>query len=275
MPSLLVASHSAYGGGRARALLALADYVDASVDIAHGTDSWGVDRLQRHHDIHPDATWHATDWDETALRDVVRRLDPDVVLSWDQAFHAALRPLDVPTIAYCRTNYATGADEFWAPSKATAQELSDETLGRDGEPTRPVYPTWYIDGTDRGGDRPIDVMLHGRKENGAVETLRRHYNVLLANHFSYRQLRALYQQTKCFVFPRPDRFEPLGLMPIEAAAHGCAVAVPTNAGVAETMPDHAYEHPTDHVDEAMARDPPAVPESPTDPSERIEVLTDG
>lgn len=273
MTRVLVLSWSAYGGGRARALLSLCAHLDANgldVTVLTGARGWTADRLRTHHGLRLAGDWQRTDWADAptpSIMAAVDESDPDVVVSFDTILNTKARPVDRPTVGYCRTQAASGLDEYWAPSKATAQELG----------CRPVYPIWYIEpaaGDAPLDDRPIDVMIHGRKANGAVARLGTDYNIVLANRFTYPDLRAMYRSTTAFVFPRPDRFEPLGLMPIEAAAHGCRVAVPTNSGVAECYPAHAYDQPVEHVEDALDGSPLAdpVPESPTDPVDRLTTL---
>lgn len=286
MTRLLVCSWAARGGGRAKALLSLTRYCDDSgidVSVVTGAESWARSRLADHHGIDPVDDWREVDWRTTgkvsAVEQTVDDADPDAVLAFDTLLVKACRGLDRPVVGYLRTSTVPGVDEYWAPSRATTQEHTKELEGRGEAKCRPVYPTWYIetpDETPGHDERPIDVLIHGRKARGAVADLNPEYDIVLANRLTHDELQAMYRQTRLFLFPRPERFEPLGLMPLEAAAQGCRVAVPTNAGVAETLPGHAYEHPTDHVGDlldAPEYDHPDVPTSPTDPVERINTLT--
>lgn len=281
--NLTILSWNARGGGRAKALLSLANHCvrkGIDVTVALGGD-WGPDRLKAHHGLPIQFETYRTGFsgDTTnSVREAVAETAPDVVLAFDTLLVKACRTIGLPAIGYLRTSTVPGVDEYWAPSKRCAGNHSDELWDRDEPPCRTVYPVWYIDPlTDPPTDdeRPIDIMIHGRKAQNAAATLNPDYNVLLANWFPYPDLRAMYRQSKLMLFPRPERFEPLGLMPIEAAACGCRVLVPKNSGVAEVYPDRAYDKPTEHVDDALdSDDRPSdpVPESPIDPPTRIQRL---
>lgn len=285
MPSVCILSWGVRGGGRAKALLALAARcADGNLDttVVTGTQGWSPERLATHHGIVPAGQWEAADWRADSPAAVVERVvahhDPDVVIGFSNTLTTRVRQLDRPTVGYLRTSCVPGTDESWAPSTAVADEFSAELQGRDEPPCRAVYPVWYIDvpsTTPAIDDRPIDIMIHGRKARDVVGGFNPQYNILLANRFSYPELCQFYEQTKLFVFPRPERFEPLGLMPIEAAAHGCQLAVPSNSGVAELYPNHTFEHPTEAVELVLNQSPPLnqnPPESPTDPVTRIQRL---
>lgn len=273
-----VLSWSLYGGGRARALLSLCDHLSTNgicVSIVRGEDSWSPKELDDHHDIHPDVDWVTTAWDNPVaeIDNAVGKLNPDVVISWDTILNTKARHLNIPTVGYCRTQYAVGLDEYWSPSRHVASQHSLETRPREDKAVKPVYPTWYIEQEDSATDRPIDILVHGRKTNGVVKQLNPVYNILLANRFSYPELRELYRQTKLFLFPRPERYEPLGLMPIEARAHGCNIAIPENSGVAEIYPNATFENPCENIETAldMTQDR-TVPESPTNVIDRLKNL---
>lgn len=280
---LTILSWNARGGGRAKALLALANYCHEqglAVTVALGGD-WAPAKLSAHHGQPITFDVYRTDFREEtppAVEDAIAETAPDVVVAFDTLLIKACRHIDPPTVGYLRTSAVPGVEEYWAPSRHCAAEFTAELRGRGEPDCHPVYPVWYIDALEDpppDADRPIDVMVHGRKARDAVVELNPEYNVLVANRFTYPELRALYRQTKVFLFPRPERFEPLGLMPVEAAATGCRPLVPDNSGVAEIVPHHVHEHPTEHAAEAidaggLPEDP--MPESPTDPAERIQNL---
>lgn len=276
---VLIVSWAAWGGGRARALLSLSDRLSDShtVSVVTGVHAHSPETLQNHHGFFPDCTWETVDWKDDRsghVRDAVDRHDPDVIISFDGLLHGCLKQFDRPTVTYCRTGVHYYSDEVWCPSRTVRDRFNDELQRRGQEPVcRAVYPIWYIEPERADCNRPIDVMVHGRKSRGQVSQLVGSYNVLLANVFTYRQLKEYYKQTKLFLFPKPDRFEPLGLMPIEAAAYGCNLLLPKNCGAAEIYPGAVHGNPTDCIECGLKQEQDfSLPNSPIDPVERIEEI---
>lgn len=281
---VLIQSWAARQGGRARALLALADRLasEYEVTVSTGALSHSPEALRQHHGFFPDCDWRTVDWRGDGRGELfhqnIAACDPDAVISFDTVLNGHLHAVeDRVTVGYCRTKPAFYADELWAPSRTVAEKFNTLLTKRGNDVrVRPIYPIWYIDEVSGDGVRDIDVVVHGRKARDALSNLAGSHNILVASHFSYPRLTDLYRQSDCFLFPEPDRFEPLGLMPIEAAAHGCRLALPTNTGASEIYPDHVYDDPVGAVPDIVnsANESPDVPTSPTDPVERLRLLAE-
>lgn len=270
---VLIQAYSIRGRGRGRAFLSLCDRLSDEFEVTavSGEHGWDKFSLEEHHGFFPDCGWDTMEWENRSPTSVTKELDdkfnPDAIISFDSHTNRGLKVVDdKPSIGYLRLNANNGADEYWAPSKKVAKDFN----------VLPLYPVWYIEQEEGYEERPIDIMLHSWKENDAVKGLQEDYNVLLANSFTYEELKDMFKRTKIFLFPRPDRFEPLGLMPIEAAAHGCELLLPENSGVCEIYPEASYEHPSGEVEQTIEGWRPHyrnIPMSPTNPVERIQELS--
>lgn len=274
-------------GGRGKALLSLCDYLSQEFDVVSINDSVmssdgeeiSHQNLISSHSINPEVQWVSVNW-ESNSPEFVQDFSPDVVIGFDSQTNGFLSRFDVPTIAYCRRGIADWADEYWAPSQMAADRHNAWLRERDlDDNCQAIYPIWYIEEPDSAkpfDEREYDVLVHDRKAEGVGRYLS-DYDVYYASDHSWKELTQLYQNSKVFLFPNKRRFEPLGLMPIEAAAYGCHLSLPRNAGVSEIYPYSTYRRPEKAVEELLQKGSTSdlpIPESPTDPTERILRLTE-
>lgn len=274
-------------GGRGKALLSLCDYLSQEFDVVSINDSLrgsdgeriSQDDLISVHSINPDIQWVSLNWDSNEPS-FVDEFSPDVVIGFDSETNKILSDFSVPTVAYCRRGIADWADEYWAPSQMAA-DRNNAWLRERGlrDNCQAIYPIWYIqkkESVKPFSDREYDVLVHYRKSEGVDEHLS-DYSVHYASGHPWKKLTSLYENSKVFLFPNKRRFEPLGLMPIEAAAYGCHLSLPRNAGVSEIYPHSTYRRPERAVRELLQKNEVSdlpIPSSPTDPIERILRLTE-
>lgn len=283
--NVLVLALASRRNGRGKALLSCCDELAtvADVTLVVGDETPPESALESYHGFLPAVEWRRIEWDgdvSQLVDEQIGRVDPDVVIAWDDPLHAHLSEVDRATIAWVEASYTTAPDECWSPSQCAARRCRDALRDLDVDArVLTMYPHWYIEPqleTPSIDERPIDVLVHGRKNRNAADLLEG-YTVVTTGDFSAAELNVVYRQSKLFLFPRPWRAEPLGLMPIEAAARGCRVAVPTNSGVAELFPSHAYEQPVKEVDRLLSArddtDAPDIPSPSANPATRIEALS--
>lgn len=269
-------SWAAFGGGRGKALLSLSNYLSENgfeVNVLLGRGGWLPDILFDHHGIRPDADFSIVDWEDDKLgvtHDHIESENPDVVVGFDSHFEGTLdhitKDWSIPTVNWLRRGHRDGEYDVWTVNPRLAEEYGHDL----------VFPVWYIEEAsfDEGSERPIDLISHTRKVNRKrqVSEILNGHNVLFASHMPYRTLRECFLQSKAFFFDEKDRYEPLGLMPIEAASCGCKLILPENSGVGEIYPDFAFDRPIDYIDDVLEADvdlPLEIPESPTDPVKRL------
>lgn len=274
------------GGGRGKALLGLIKHfnaVDYDVKVLHGSDGWSEERAIDHHCVSPDASWEMVEWrgDRAAgdiVEDRVEEFDPDVIFAWDMSLSGLLSRFDRPTISYLRLGWEKSrpySDVHLTPSDDLADMHRESMTNYIENPdVRGIVPVWYLDPPDEvppTENRPIDVMVHDRKLKDGFNYIRQK-NTLLASSFSYDQLCHFYTQTKVFFLPDQGRFEPTPLMPIEAKAHGCRLAITENCGDAGYFP--AYENPGAEIDRLIEETgvPDRTIPSSTDPIDVVEEL---
>lgn len=269
-------------GGRGKALLSLCAHLSQKFEVVvesgtlniSGDGGGGIsyNDLVSHHQIFPDVEWSQQGLDEISS-------EGDVVIGFDSEANSLLYQFDVPTVAYCRRGISDWADEYWAPSRMAANRhnawLRDHDLDDN---CQAVYPIWYLErpnSVKSFDEREIEVLVHSRKAEGVNFS---DYHVHYAEGHSWDELTEIYENSKIFLFPSKPRFEALGLMPVEAAAYGCHLSLPRNAGVSEVYPQCVYRQPERVIDELLEEDDVSdlpIPQSPTDPHNRLLRLVSG
>lgn len=281
---VLILSGGVGFGGRGKALLSLCDHlskefqIEVFSDRLNKTEEDGItfSHLTSHHSINPDVSWNFREWDSEDVGDVSSY---DVVIGFDSQTNNLLSSIDCPTVAYCRRGVSNWADEYWTPSKMAADRHNAWLRERGlGDNCYPIYPIWYIErqkSVKPFDEREYDVLIHRRKAEGIGKKLS-DFSVHYASDYDWEELSEVYEDSKVFLFPNKRRFEPLGLMPIEAASFGCHLSLPRNAGVSEIFPYHVYRKPEEAIEDILQRGQASdldVPESPVDPIDRIYQLT--